>query len=751
MLTHFRQRPPAFITAAFAFSVAVCYFAGTMNIGFVGRILILVCIAAGIVSVVLLHRKPVYLALVTVMLVCVVASVHIMKANAAREVYLQRYIGKNLNIEGMVYRCDNSDASHIAYIRADRVMGVSVKPFNMVIITDAEKNAPTLYDRAVYNVDVQRPDSGLYTHSQADIYRSRSVFIMGNGSFIAVKNTARGIYSLLKTAQDFLKSCIDRLFYSELFKALITGDRNDLSDYDRNLFAQAGISHVLALSGLHISMILAFFHKGFNILSAPRAVYHTGAVLVVLFYMAMTGFSYSVTRAGIMMFFLVLSVELYNRYDALNGLCTALFVILAFDPYAVGDMSFQLSFLATLGIIVMALPFIKKLEKKMNPAKLRQTPFFKRMAMNAVGMIAVSLTVTFSVTLFTLPVMIIGYGDAGLVAFLSNIVAVPMAGIIVTSLLFYIILSLIHSGAALLLGKAIDGFTEIFYKIVRLFAEIRIPEYTVVPELADIFGIVLLLALVIMVLFNSRSVYFFIPSLLAIALWTVTLGIGMRDGVNEVHYLNYADTQTVIFRKGNSVTVCNMRGNDASAVKDFCEEYNIGVIDRIVVSVPQEDYRRYFGAIIADGIEIKSVLHCPLYKDELIVNRYKKYFNSHAIEFECFEYGTAVNTQDISFKLTAQSFSDYVLEADFCGKRLYFSVNIFSNKLCPIYPEGDICVLYGRGWYIPDTHRIDSRIIMAQEMMHQRISGARNLYKIPYAAGCIFNWSGEKISMRSIG
>lgn len=144
-------------------------------------------------------------------------------------------------------------------------------------------------------------------------------------------------------------------------KALILGDKSTLSNEERNSFANAGAMHVLAVSGLHVGILLfllIFILKQFpKYISKHRAT--LVAILIIWGYAAITGFSPSVIRASFMFSLIAIGQYFGKRADGLNILLFSAFVLLLINPLLIYDIGFQLSYLAMLGIIL----FYKKVSE----------------------------------------------------------------------------------------------------------------------------------------------------------------------------------------------------------------------------------------------------------------------------------------------------------------------------------------------------------------------------------------------------
>ncbi len=137
--------------------------------------------------------------------------------------------------------------------------------------------------------------------------------------------------------------------------ALLTGNRSFLSVRTTNDFRTAGLAHLLAISGLHVSLVGGFAMALLALMfGRRRAVYLLVPVLLVLLYAALAGFAPPVTRAAIMFCVFVLGRFLGRGSHTLAALALAAMVMIAWEPGLITSLSFQLSFAAMLGISFVA-------------------------------------------------------------------------------------------------------------------------------------------------------------------------------------------------------------------------------------------------------------------------------------------------------------------------------------------------------------------------------------------------------------
>lgn len=200
--------------------------------------------------------------------------------------------------------------------------------------------------------------------------------------------------------------------------AELTGDKSLLPESDYVAMQETGLAHIFAVSGLHCAFLVTLL----SLLIPPthRRTLCAVASAVLVFYMLLTGLSPSVARACVMQLFL-LSAPLFRRgSDPLTSLAAALTVILLVNPYAVGSVSLQLSFAATLGMVLLSGRLYKSF-----------TGWYRgrnRAVRAALSFLAANLAATLGALVFTAPLTAYYFNLLSLVAPLAGLLAVPAAG-----------------------------------------------------------------------------------------------------------------------------------------------------------------------------------------------------------------------------------------------------------------------------------------------------------------------------------
>lgn len=176
---------------------------------------------------------------------------------------------------------------------------------------------------------------------------------------VMVVGQSRAVRFKLLRVRDWL---VDRLYIgslspstSDLLAAVLLGDSGMIDASRRESFSSSGLAHLLALSGAHVAVIVMIL----SVVILPLRLMRRGAtsyvVLIVLLwiYALMTGLSVSVVRAVIMATFVAGAYILNSRQSSLNSLFAAAILILVFNPSALFEVSFQLSFLAAGSILLL--------------------------------------------------------------------------------------------------------------------------------------------------------------------------------------------------------------------------------------------------------------------------------------------------------------------------------------------------------------------------------------------------------------
>ena len=253
-----------------------------------------------------------------------------------------------------------------------------------------------------------RNDGGLdlrfYYFSQGIVCTAFS----GSG-FVSLEDGETDFYGTLLALRDWSNTALIDMMgrvNGALAASMLHGYTDHVPDSVLADFRDSGIAHLLAVSGLHVSLLIGALvfllrHRGYKLQLAVVAAF-------LLFYCAFTAFAASTVRASIMTICLLLARALWRRSDALSSLSLAFLLIVSISPFALFTAGFQLSFTAVLGILLLYPVF---------------SAAFKRLPRPLGNSFALSI----SANVATLPATAANFNRLPLLAVAANLLVVPLA------------------------------------------------------------------------------------------------------------------------------------------------------------------------------------------------------------------------------------------------------------------------------------------------------------------------------------
>lgn len=270
--------------------------------------------------------------------------------------------------------------------------------------------------------------------------------------------------------------------HADLCRALILGQKEGLDGQTRAQFSDAGAMHVLAVSGLHVGilmLVMSFLLKPIKKLPGGKKIFLLLVLSTLWFYALITGFSPSVLRASVMFSFILIGSQLEREVSSFQSLLVAAFLLIIFDPFLLFNVGFQLSFLAVAGILYLY-PLIYR------------SVFVKHWVLNRIWQL---LAVSMAAQLATFPLGLYYFHQFPNYFLLTNLFVVPMAFLVLAGGLLFLITSLmpvVADFSALLL----DFIVLILLKGVQWISEIPLSRTSgVVIHVVEMLGLYASIAL----------------------------------------------------------------------------------------------------------------------------------------------------------------------------------------------------------------------------------------------------------------
>ena len=352
--------------------------------------------------------------------------------------------------------------------------------------------------------------------------------------------------------------------------ALLLGDRNALSDSLRRDFARAGVSHLLAISGLHVTLLFGLLEGLLRLLRIPKRGRALLLLAAALGYLLLLGFPPSATRAVIMLGSVYISYLLSARADPLTSLGLAGAIILAVTPYAVADGGFWMSYLATLGLVAIMPVINRRLAEQERDSSLLsrlKTGLCKLGAGILVGLVAMS---------FTLPVVAAVIGELGILSPVSTLLLTPLCGILLV--LSLLLLPLGGHGIGTVLADLIEAICEIMADLASCLGS---PSWSVISlryqyVLPISAGMLIAMLILLAVKLPAKKRWMVI---LPLVVGWMTLG-----GALSIHTLATAGDVTVTYLQpssasdmlvlveGNRAVICDLSNGSMTAMNGATRE-----------------------------------------------------------------------------------------------------------------------------------------------------------------------------------
>ncbi len=249
-----------------------------------------------------------------------------------------------------------------------------------------------------------------------------------------------------------------------ILSALILGEKSEVDELTRSNFANTGVIHVLAVSGLHVGYVSIILVTIFGILRFPYAIRMVCVVGGLIFYVGLTGGAPSVMRASIMAALMIFGSLLERKADILNILAAAAFIILLISPSQLLNLGFQLSFLAVLSIVTL-FPIFKEW---VSHTTILGNTRFARLVSPVLDLFLVSLAAQIG----TLPLTVLYFNKIPIISLLANLVVVPLVGVIVATGMSLLILGSLSTFLATLWAATLEATIDIMLWFVQQCAQL---------------------------------------------------------------------------------------------------------------------------------------------------------------------------------------------------------------------------------------------------------------------------------------
>jgi competence protein ComEC len=398
--------------------------------------------------------------------------------------------GLSVSIEGVVSANPViQDERIVLRVHAETAFdGANTYRVNGDVLVNVDSLSVVYYgDRVQVGGDLRYP-SRSDTFSYAEFLARRGVFsIMPSASLVVLNESeANPFYRVLYQIKAHAQSTITHYLpepSASLLTGILLGNQEGMSPQLESDFSKVGASHIIAISGFNMAVIAGLFQVVLTRLNFSERWVAVIAITFLVLYTLFVGAGATVVRAALMSSMLLIAPLLKRNTYIPATLASVVLFLTIIDPNTLWDVSFQLSFLAVLGLVL----FVNPLQKAFDAFLLKH--FITKTARQFSGFFSDSLIVTIAAQITTIPLMLLYFQNLSLVSLIVNVLIIPVQAVL-----------MVLGGVALLLGMLSFPLVQgLFWLdmllldwtigIVRLFANLPFASVTlgIEPRVVGLF------------------------------------------------------------------------------------------------------------------------------------------------------------------------------------------------------------------------------------------------------------------------
>ncbi len=390
--------------------------------------------------------------------------------------YMDEYVNVTFEIASRPEKKEDK-TSFYADIRELNFLNDTVFPSESVRLTVREDGTDLAFGDVVFarvrmNLPTEANNEGGFDYQ---LYmKTKGVFFTGyvdKGSLSVIGKKNFGFFDYMQVFNHRLCDSFDRLLTkdtSALMKGILLGDKSDMTEEMRTTFSRSGLSHIVAVSGMHIGTLLTVLFALYRTLRLKRFRMGLISIAAVIFYVCLTGAPVSAVRAGVMAIVAILAEGSFHKQDTYTSLAVTASVLILMEPFVVFDVSFMLSCGAVFGIFLYQKPMEEFILRLFKIPNLRNS-VARRLLYRLISL----LTTSISAVLLTVPVILFFFQETSLWGLLSNLIVLPLLPVLMAAGLLAGALSVLWEPLALLPSGASYLFLLIINYTAQFFARLQ--------------------------------------------------------------------------------------------------------------------------------------------------------------------------------------------------------------------------------------------------------------------------------------
>lgn len=522
------------------------------------------------------RRRPLFKGALLLLCLLLFASAALVQSYLAidrKEAVSTRYAGAECNVVGTVTECRGRGGQMSTFVL--ELSEINGEPVRQSVLLTCYYVADL---KPGHTLRMTGKMSSL-ADAAGNIYEEYA--LLGDGIFGGILSKTANDYTLINEAPSTLQMAILRhrtllseqmelLFGDEgegLPSALLLGDRTHLSDTLKRDFERIGTSHMLAISGLHITLLFGFMAALLKLFRLPPRLRAITLLLTATAYLAYLGFPPSATRAVVMLGMTYLASLCYAGADPLTSLGLAGALILLFSPTAVSDAGFWMSFSATFGILTV-MPLFRK-NNNTSPEANTALSFLQSQGMRLLGAVCSGLAAVAASVWITAPVM----GKISLLSLPMTLVLTPFIGLLL------ILTPLALLTEAFFFGSVVVSSVNATISAIMAFSRFGDAPWVMLSLRHTAVGVIVVIIMLSTLYLLGRSLrkkaILLLPMTLGVLLISAIIAVSTSAAEKDIrvsYIIPSSEAEMLVMTSGGDTVICEISNGSHSAFMSATRE-----------------------------------------------------------------------------------------------------------------------------------------------------------------------------------
>ena len=551
-------------------------------------------------------------------------------------------IGNDAKFSGTVIGIEENDKYYNKYIVSINVINNSSKFRNTNIILKTKRASLKLEigDLITGIGDFEKPSirKNFKGFDYSQYLKQKSIYMICKSDANNIKINQKRSLPLYKLWIISFKNKIKINLYKVLPKenadianAFLLGDSKYIEKQQKEIFSDASLSHILAISGMHVGFVIGITSLLLKKFDKRKGKYLL--IIILVFFMELTGGSPSVIRAVIMSGFSIYSKLVYRKSDTINNIAISCLIILIINPYNILNIGFLLSFLGTLGIVLFYnrinsffynLNSVNKIVNKnnldnqiiLNNQKNKRTQYIYIIFNKIIMLLISAISISVSANILIFPVLLYLFNVISFIFLLSNILVIPILSIMSFTGYLSAVLSLISINLSKIIAVIFNYCITIFINIAVFCSKFTFLRFNIITP--NLFFIFIYYFLIIYFFFfykkNHKKFLKLVFVLTSIILISINIFSHFTQGL-KLYFIDVGQgDSTLIITQENKKILIDGGGSEASSfdvgenvLVPYLLDRNIMTIDFMIFSHFDSDHCKGLFTVM-EKLKVKNAI-----------------------------------------------------------------------------------------------------------------------------------------------